>query len=325
MSNKTRYEAFCSANYVPIYSKPWWLDAVCGDDNWDVWLYEQGGRTAAAMPYYLERRKYGLYITKAPLTQNNGILFSYPKDSSALSRAKLEEKVICAAMEFVDGLGLAVYEQQYRTEFKNWSPFSWCGCEALPRYTYVIEDTSSLRKVWSGLTSSYRNHVKKGQRNCVIEEMSDSDEFYDLHAGIFSRQGLDVPFSRDLWTRLYSGAVRNNSGKTYVARVDSEVASVLFLVWDDRRVYQILGGTLPGFQGLETYDALMWHGIEMAHEMGLAYDFEGSMIERIAKSFREFGGNPELYFRIRKLYSPEVVRDEAEAKAQKLESVLADL
>ena len=76
---------------------------------------------------------------------------------------------------------------------------------------------------------------------------------------------------------------------------------------------------MPGFSGLETYNALTWTGIELAHEKGLAYDFEGSMIERIAKSFREFGGTPELYFRIRKVYSPEVVRMEAEQHVSRLE------
>ena len=56
---KTRYEEFCETTYVPIYSKPWWMDAVCGSENWDVWLFEQGGEVAAAMPYYLEERARG--------------------------------------------------------------------------------------------------------------------------------------------------------------------------------------------------------------------------------------------------------------------------
>ncbi len=38
MTNKEKYQAFCEHTYVPIYSKPWWMDAVCGPENWDVWL-----------------------------------------------------------------------------------------------------------------------------------------------------------------------------------------------------------------------------------------------------------------------------------------------
>ena len=57
---------------------------------------------------------------------------------------------------------------------------------------------------------------------------------------------------------------------------------------------------------------LIWHGIEEAIQLGLVYDFEGSVIQRIAKSFREFGGVPKPYFRIRKVFNPEIVRNEAE-------------
>jgi len=43
------------------------------------------------------------------------------------------------------------------------------------------------------------------------------------------------------------------------------------------------------------------------------------MIKRISKSFREFGGDPKLYFRIRKVFDPEVVRTEAERQIARLE------
>ena len=75
MENKEKYFKFCEQNYIPIFSKPWWMDAVCGSKNWDVWLYEKGTDILAAMPYYLEQRGKYHYITKALLTQNNGIIF----------------------------------------------------------------------------------------------------------------------------------------------------------------------------------------------------------------------------------------------------------
>lgn len=319
-SNKDRYAAFCEVAYVPIYSKPWWLDAVCGTENWDVWLFEQGGEVTAAMPYYLEERELGRYITKAPLTQNNGIVFKHPEGAGPIACAKFEEKVVDAACEFISSLGLVVYEQQFHPSFRNWLPFSWNGYSALPRYTYVIEDTSDLGSVWNNLSSSYRKNVKKGQRNGVVCEGMDPSAFYDEHAKVFERQGLQVPFGRSLWERLYDAAAENDSCKIFCSNSEGGVASVLFLVWDERSVYHLLGGTMPGFNGLETYNALAWEGIRTAHEKQLSYDFEGSMIKRISKSFREFGGEPKLYFRIRKVFSPDVVRAEACREMERLET-----
>ena len=80
MDSKTTYDRFCEKTYVPIYSKPWWLDAVCGADNWNVWIYKKGESVLAAMPYYFETRGEYKYITKATLTQNNGIIFTEDKE-----------------------------------------------------------------------------------------------------------------------------------------------------------------------------------------------------------------------------------------------------
>ena len=49
------------------------------------------------------------------------------------------------------------------------------------------------------------------------------------------------------------------------------------------------------------------------------------MIQRIAKSFRQFGGKPMPYYRIRKVFNPEIVRKEAEDYIQKVQSENANL
>ena len=55
---------------------------------------------------------------------------------------------------------------------------------------------------------------------------------------------------------------------------------------------------------------MTWEAVKIASRMGLKYDFEGSVIERISKSFREFGGKPEIYYRIRKVFNPEILEKE---------------
>lgn len=323
MTCKNRYIKFCENTYTPIYSKPWWMDAVCGEDNWDVWLYEINGNIEAAMPYYLEKRGKYRYITKAPLTQNNGIIF---KDTSMLkecSRANYEEKVINKACEFIAGMGLDVYEQQYQTSFKNWLPFFWNYYTAITRYTYVIEDTSDLNTVWDNISSKYRNKIKKGRHNTILQEGLTVDRFYKEHEKIFFKQGLECPFSFVLWKRLYDACAYNNTCKIlYRTTKDGDIASLMFLVWDEKRVYQLLAGSVPEFQKLDSYDALIWDGIEFAHNMGLKYDFEGSVIKRISKSFREFGGIPERYYRIRKIFNPEIMKMEYEQQIKTLFSEL---
>lgn len=311
--NKRRYASFCESAYVPIYSKPWWLDAVCKPENWDVWLYESGEDVLAAMPYYKEMRGSFRYITKAPLSQHNGLVFKYADMGKLPARLAFEEKVVNQAVEFIQSLGLDVYEQQYSTDFRNWQPFYWHDFTCLVRYSYIIDDTSDMEAVNRNITSKTRAIIRKGNRNSSICEDLDMMAFREAHQKVFFKQDLPYPYSLDLWTRLYNACVEHGSGKIICARDgQGNVNSVIFAVWDERKLYMLMGGSVPEFSSNETYAALIHHAMKMASEMGLAYDFEGSMVRRIARSFREFGAVPKPYYRIRKVFNPEIVRMEAE-------------
>lgn len=313
MNNKEKYQSFCGKTYVPIYSKPWWLDCVCGAENWDVWLYESGGNILAAMPYFLQRRGEYRYITKAPLTQNNGIIFLEDKSRKPVKEAELQEKIINAACDAIEDMHLDVYEQQFTPSFCNWTPFFWRHYTNFLRYTYIIPDTSDLEAVWGNFSPEYRNEIKKGQRLTSVFEDISKEEFYDEHEKVFLKQGAECPFSREFWNRLVDACHENGTGKMLCARdADGVVHAVLFLVWDERSVYHLLGGYMPDYSRSQAYPALTYRGITIAHELGLAYDFEGSMIKQIAKSFRQYGGIPTPYYRIRKVFNPEIVRAEAE-------------
>jgi len=318
--NKEKYLEFCKKTYVPVYSKPWWLDAVCGADRWDVWLYEPKGEVMAAMPYYIETRGNYQYITKPPLTQNNGIIFFHAKDIKLPRKMDFERKVINQACEYINNLDIAVYEQQYHYSFRNWQPFFWNHYECLLRYTYVIENTTDMEVVFDNFTSNYRNKVRKGWKQANISESTNEENFYEEHAKIFSKQGLHCPFSRDLWKRVYKAAIEHKAGKALYARdSNGNVTSLIFVIWDEQSMYQILGGAIPEHSHLESYAALIFHCIKSASEMGIKYDFEGSMIERIARSFAQFGGIPKPYYRIRKVFNPDIIRQEAEEAVRRLE------
>ena len=321
MDNKDKYALFCNSTYVPIYSKPWWLDAICGPEKWNVWLYAKGGSILAAMPYYFEQRGNYSYITKAPLTQNNGIVFSEDENRKKVKQAKFEEEVISAACDYIASLGVDVYEQQYQHTFKNWLPFSWRGYSCLLRYTYIIEDTSNLADIEADFTQDCKRNIKRGNAAVSITSDIDYKEFYKLHELVFRKQGLNCPFSFALFEKLYKAVKRNESGELYCAKDESgNVHALLFLVWDDRYIYHLLGGSMPEYTNSQAYAALTYFGSSKAHEMGLGYDFEGSMIERISKAFRRYGGDPMPYFRIRKVFNPKIIQKEANEQIERLMS-----
>ena len=311
--NKEAYAVFCEKNYVPLYSKPWWMDAVCGPENWDVWLYEKGGTVQAAMPYYMERRGDYRYITKAPLSQTHGITFSENDKRKLAKQAEFEEKIINEACAYIAGMNLDVYEQQYSHTFTNWSPFYWNKYSCILRYSYILEDTSDLDAIWNNYSAEYRNEIRKGQKLVTVTDEISEDEFYDEHEKVFLKQGKQCPFDRAFWSRLLNACTARNAGKMLCARdADGNVNALLFIVWDERYIYHLLGGYMPEYASNQAYPVLTHHAISIAHGMKLGYDFEGSMLKQVARSFRQFGAVPMPYYRIRKVFNADIVRKEAE-------------
>lgn len=319
MTNKELYNDFLKKNTVSIYNQPWWLDAICLPENWDVWVYQKGGIVMAAMPYYMESRGEYKYITKAPLTQINGLQIWYPDNQRTCSRQSYEEEVIEAVNEYIESLGIDVYEQQYQHEFTNWLPFFWNGYTAIPRYNYVIEDTSSIEIVKAGFTKSYRNKIKNAQKRIKeIIELS-GDAFWENYMRVYARQGISCSFSKELFDRLYKACVEHEQGKAFGAvNFEGEITSIIYLVWDDTSVYRLMGGYMVEHASDESYSALTFHGMEMAVQMHKKFDFEGSVIRRINRSVREYGAEPQLYFRIRKVFNKEIIEKEAKEQIDAL-------
>ena len=75
------------------------------------------------------------------------------------------------------------------------------------------------------------------------------------------------------------------------------------IVWDEESVYYLLNGTAPDFKQYQGNALLIDRSIEIAHELGKKFDFEGSVIKNIEQSFRQYGGIPKPYFRIYKEFS----------------------
>ena len=319
ISKKEIYESFCNKIYVPIYSKSWWMDAICGEENWDIWFYKKGNEVIAAMPYYTEIRRGYTYITKAPLTQNNGVLFCYPENQTPVKKAKLEEEIIREAIAFLKAAKIDVYEQQFHYNFRNYLPYFWEEFDVIPRLTYVIDKSTTEEELQKLYTSNYRNTIRKGRKSIAHFSTLTPEEFYREHKKIYCRQGIECPFSYELWMRLYKVCSDNQSGEI-VTSVDMEgnILSLAYVVWDEKSSYLLMGGAIPEYSSLQTYSVLVDECIRRSLNRGLCFDFEGSVIKRINHSFREYGGTPMLYYRIRKVFNPEIIMEEARNKAEKL-------
>lgn len=302
MTDRERYqELFRRESTIPIFSQDWWLDTVCGMDNWGVYLIGKDMDIKASLVYSLQECCNGKSIGRISLTQNNGIWIKYPKAQGIIARQSYEEKIVNEICDFIETLGLIKYDQQFHYHFTNYLPFFWRYYKETTKYTYVIEDTSDMERVRLGYSSKLKNVLRKAEKYLHIEEETDLEEFYSINKMSFERQGIEIPYSFEYFKKIYDACKERDSGMLLCARdEEGNTHSVAMLVWDKMSVYYLLNGTNPDLKQFQGNNLLIDYSIMEAHKRNLQFDFEGSVIKNVNHAFREFGGEPKPYFRITK-------------------------
>lgn len=300
MSPKEKYRELCRyETTIPIFSRDWWLDAVCGD-SWDVCVVERGGDIVASMPYQV-KLSFGLTVlSQPPLTQTLGPWLKSFKGKYA-NRLKWEkdvfEELIRQLPRFSD------FRQSWHFSQTNWLPFYWRGFKQTTRYTYRLEGLSDLDQIWSGFRENIRGDIRKavGKHQLSVIRDGSPKELLDLQAKTFARQKREVPFSRSLVQGLWDSCAERGAAKIFLVKDDEDQCHAgLCLVWDEMSAYYLIGGGDPNLRSSGATSLGLWNAIQYASEVTKSFDFEGSMLEPVERFFRAFGATQTPYFSISK-------------------------
>lgn len=302
MTNKEQYEEFCKVEKnIPIFSQDWWLDAVCGSDNWNVALVEKGGHIMASMPYFFKKKAIFEIITMPRLTQTMGAYIKYPNGQKYYKRLSFEKEMINILLKQLPEYDY--FLQNFHYSFTNWQPFYWLGFKQTTVYTYVIENMSLelLEKEFE--TDTRRRRKKANELGITVVESKDINSFYELNKLTYDRQNIVIPYSFELVDNLYQKCLENDSVKLYFAVEGEKVIASAFFVYDKNSVYYLMGGINPNFKDMGGMDAVLYEAIKFAIESNRIFDFEGSMVESIEKYFRTFGAKQKPMMQISKTNS----------------------
>jgi hypothetical protein len=292
---------------IGIYNQPWWLDAVCGDNNWDVvFSYDKNEKIQGSMTYYI-KEQYGIkYITRPPLTQHNGIWLNIPEGCKYQSRLAYEHKIMSDLIDKIEELGFACYMQAQSPDITNWLPFYWRGYSQSTAYTYRIEETreGDYEKIFSGYGKVVRKNINKTKPLAIIEESDDMELFRTMQSKTFKRQGLEQMYSLELLNRLNDACLAHEASTMLVAKdEEGNIHCVSYFIYDKNWVYQLMSGSDPAFRKSEFKTLCIDHAIQFACNTRRGFDFEGSMLPGVEEYFRKFNAVQTPYFHLKKIYT----------------------
>jgi hypothetical protein len=296
---KLLYRDFVSREpSIPIFSRDWWLDAVCGADNWDVVIVKKGGAIVASMPYFVKHRHGLIRLVQPPLTQTLGpwLRQSNAKHAKVLGEQKDLMKGLIDQLPSFDS-----FSQNWHYTNTNWLPFYWSGFKQSTKYTYVLNDISDLEQLWAGFQENIRTDIRKAESrfNLRVRDDVGLDEFLHLNSKTFQRQGLEIPYSIEIIQRLDAACLVRSCRKIFIAEdKDGRHHAGVYMVWDENSAYYIMGGGDPELRNSGATSLCMWEAIQYAGTVTQRFDFEGSMMEPVERFFRGFGAVQAPYFSV---------------------------
>lgn len=289
--------------HYSIFGESWWLDAVAGPDNWDEVRVESGGQLQARLPYYFRKRYGRIVLGTPPLTQHLGPWFapSNAKYNKQLAKQKdLVEELIAKLPKQYD-----VFRQIFHHSVTNFLPWYWQGFEQITRYTYILEDLGSEQSLWDNLETKIRTDIRKAQNRFGLQVRSDlgPEVLLSIIKKTYMRQGKHG-LSETLVHSIYNACEKRGAGRAFFAVDDKgQVHAAVYLVWDKRTAYYLIGGGDPELRKSGAQSLLLWEAIKFASTVSERFDFEGSMVESIERFFRAFGAKQVPYHKVTKINS----------------------
>ncbi len=282
LTNKDKYRAFCETREdIPIFSEPWWLDAVCMDGNWDVCLSEKSGIIQGAMPFYHTTLK-GLKVIRMPLlTPYLGVQVFTPSQ---------EQKI---TTELIQQIPKASYIQLlHHPSLSNWLPFYWAGYKQTTMYTYLL-NINNIDTVYSSFRKNLKRNLKKASQELTCQPSEDLELFYRINKATFERQKMPIPYSFEFIKRLDNSLKKHHQRVIFITtNKDETPLAAGYFVWDKQAAYYLAGGHNDHREAMSW---TMWHAIQFFSNKVKVFDFEGSMVKNIAHFFNGFGAKATPY------------------------------
>ena len=278
-----------------IFLESWWVAAATQGEAQTA-VYEKNGECLARLNYVIARKRGLTRLSTPQLTQFSGMWLK-PKDAKYA-------KVLSYQKECIEGVVAALPPHDIASfnldpSLFNGLPFYWHGFDLSVGYTYVLEAALSEEQVWSICLENIRREIRKADKRVNVTFDQPLSILLGLVDETFKRQGKAKNYSNDTVLRLDEAVVANANRTVLVAKDDSgALHAAAYLVWDGNAMHYLIGGGDPSLRNSGAASLLLWEAIRLSRQLGLDFNFEGSMIKGVEKFFRGFGATQIPYLRV---------------------------
>lgn len=282
MNSKQKYIEYCNQliESIPIFSQPFWLDAVA--ENWDISLIiNDDGKIIAALPYCWKGNLFTKRIYLPDVSFYQSALFFSDVDKN--SKQKLTEQLIQQLPKTVKSYFKFLPEHSAVNLSKS-------GFTKEDYATYIISTKQEMV-----LSSNHKRNVQKGNKlHYIVKESKNSEASFALLTSTFARQNIQSKITFADFKKLNSFVKKHQVGKTIDCLDEQKnlLASV-FIVEDANAVYYLFGGYNTAYKNSGAMTFLLHDVIQAARNQQKDFNFCGSSKKSIAAYFEGFGATQQ--------------------------------
>ncbi len=238
-----------------------------------------------------------------PFTPHIGFVHE-TKASNASKLLSEKKEVITLLANHFEGWSRGLVSCAFPTEVADMQPFVWKKFKVIPGYTYQLNLHEDAQSLESRMNPQHRNVLKKAVRDglvCSLEE--DMKLVRRLVGKTFERKGKNL--DTELLEKILFEFANHSNSFSFVSWNNNVPIACSFCVFDDKKVYYLLGGydseNRHSGAGIQCVFSSILHAQKMGKKI---FDFEGSMLPEVEKYFRGFGPELVSYFTVQKANFP---------------------
>ena len=302
ISNVVKYRNYLKdadlRSQFTVFSFPEWLDAEYGEGNWDVIIIESNNILLASFPF---QRPHGIFKKSGMplLAQTLGPWIN--KEELEKSKSEIS-RYYNLITELISELPKSHYFlQQLSPQLANHLPFYWAGYKQTTLYTYRLNFDGTFKGFCRNVKSKKLREFRKSSEDLELVINPNTEMVYTEYRNYLESSGKIIQYSKRYFINLIEMSLNHNFGLLLGAKHSSgSFAAFLWVAFDTTTAYHMITPINPKLKRTKALNYLIFQAIQHIPNTIKCYDFEGSMDQRIEKSFREFGALPIPYLRVRK-------------------------
>ena len=284
------------ARHGALFADPAWA-AIFGPRVEICGIFDQNGILFGGFLYYRGTMKGYPWFTNLPFTPSIALFYDNPAKNTS-NRIGHDKEVLEAVARYFRKLTKPVHRYCLPPFVLDMQPFASRGFKVIPHLTYQIDLQSELKELQANLSAKLRNNLKKALADGIrVSPVSNNPECESLILGTYKRN--DISIRPQEIRNIFQKFAHAGNSFAIAAIQDDQMIAVSFFLHNQSTAYYMFGGFHDHLKHEGAGASTIWEGILESRRRGLTvFDFEGSMIPRIEKYFRGFGGKIVPYYTI---------------------------